>query len=64
MAIGLAIETALEFGTGEFGTAGIELGAMAITVIAATTLIFQLLGPPCTRYAVIKAGEAQVIKKK
>lgn len=64
VAIGLAIETALEFGTGEFGTAGIELGVMAITVIAATTLVFQLIGPPCTRYAVIKAGEAQVVKKK
>jgi NhaP-type Na+/H+ or K+/H+ antiporter len=63
VAIGLATETMLEFGVPEFGTAGMELGMMAITVIAATTLVFQLIGPPCTRYAVIKAGEAQVVKK-
>jgi Kef-type K+ transport system membrane component KefB len=64
VAIGLSIETALDFGAGQFGSAGIDLGVMAITVIAATTLIFQLIGPPCTRYAVFKAGEAQVAKKK
>lgn len=64
VAIGLSIETMLEFGAKEFGTAGMELGATAITVIAATTLIFQIIGPPFTRYAVIKAGEAQVVKRK
>lgn len=64
VAIGLSIETMLEFGAKEFGTAGLELGAMAITVIAATTLIFQLIGPPCTRYAIIKAGEAKVVRGK
>ncbi|MBN2028053.1 MAG: cation:proton antiporter [Actinobacteria bacterium] len=64
VAIGLSIETALEFGAKEFGSAGVELGVMAVTVIAATTLIFQLIGPPCTRFAVIKAGEAKVIKRK
>ncbi len=64
VAIGLSIETALDFGAGGFGSAGIELGAMAITIIAATTLVFQLIGPPCTRYAIFKAGEAQVVKKK
>jgi NhaP-type Na+/H+ or K+/H+ antiporter len=62
VAIGLSIETMLEFGTG-FGSAGVELGAMAITVIAATTLIFQIIGPPFTRYAVVKAGEAKVYRK-
>ena len=64
VAIGLSIETAIEFSAAEFGSAGAELGVMAITIIAATTLIFQLIGPPCTRFAVIKAGEAQVVKKK
>jgi Kef-type K+ transport system membrane component KefB len=64
VAIGLSIETMLEFGSGAYGTAGVELGAMAITVIAATTLVFQIIGPPCTRYAVVKAGEARVVKKK
>jgi hypothetical protein len=39
---------------------GVELGVMAISVIAATSLVFQLAGPPLTRYAVFKAGEANV----
>ena len=60
VAIGLSIQTMIEFGGGKFGDAGIELGVMAISVIAATTLFFQLVGPPCTRYAIIKAGEAKV----
>jgi hypothetical protein len=64
VAIGLAIETMLEFGGGEFGSAGIELGMMAITIIAATTLVFQIIGPPFTRLAIFKAGEAQVERSK
>jgi Kef-type K+ transport system membrane component KefB len=60
VAIGLSIQTMIEFGGGKFGDAGIELGVMAISVIAATTLFFQLIGPPCTRYAIIKAGEAKI----
>ncbi|MBC7246970.1 MAG: cation:proton antiporter [Actinobacteria bacterium] len=60
VAIGLSIQTMLEFGGGRFGEAGVELGMMAISVIAATTLFFQLVGPPCTRHAIIKAGEARV----
>jgi NhaP-type Na+/H+ or K+/H+ antiporter len=60
VAIGLSIQAMIEFGGGKFGDAGIELGVMAISVIAATTLFFQLIGPPFTRYAIIKAGEAKV----
>lgn len=60
VAIGLSIQTMLELGGGKFGPAGTELGTTAISVIAATTLFFQLVGPPCTRYAIIKAGEAKV----
>lgn len=59
VAIGLSIQTMLELGSGKFGNAGVELGTMAVSVIAATTLFFQLIGPPCTRYAIIKAGEAK-----
>ena len=64
VAIGLSIETMLDFSAPQFGAAGAELGAMVITIIAATTLIFQIIGPPCTRYAVIRAGEAQVVKSR
>ncbi len=60
VAIGLSIQTAITFGGGKYGAAGAELGMMAISVIAATSLFFQLVGPPGTRYAVIKAGEAKL----
>jgi NhaP-type Na+/H+ or K+/H+ antiporter len=59
VAIGLSIQTMIEFGGGRFGDAGVELGITAISVIAATTLLFQIIGPPCTRYAIIKVGEAK-----
>jgi Kef-type K+ transport system membrane component KefB len=60
VAIGLSIQTMITFGGGKYGAAGTELGIMAISVIAATSLLFQIIGPPSTRYAVIKAGEANI----
>ena len=60
VAIGLATQTMITLGRGGFGPAGVELGTMAISVIAATSLVFQLAGPPLTRYAVFKSGEANV----
>lgn len=60
VAIGLSIQTKITFGAKLYGAAGIELGIMAVSVIAATSLLFQIVGPPSTRYAVIKAGEANV----
>jgi Kef-type K+ transport system membrane component KefB len=60
VAIGLATQTMITFGRGGYGPVGVELGVMAISVIAATSLVFQLAGPPLTRYAVFKAGEANV----
>jgi hypothetical protein len=60
VAIGLSIQTKITFGAKLYGHAGIELGIMAVSVIAATSLLFQIIGPPSTRYAVIKAGEANV----
>lgn len=60
VAIGLATQTMITFGRGGFGPAGVDLGVMAISLIAATSLVFQLAGPPLTRYAVFKSGEANV----
>ncbi len=60
VAIGLSIQTMITFGSGKYGDAGVELGVMAISDIAATSLIFQIIGPPSTRYAVFKAGEVNV----
>ncbi len=58
VAIGLSIQTMITFGGGGYGKAGVELGVMAVSVIAATSLLFQLVGPPSTRYAVLRSGEA------
>lgn len=60
VAIGLSIQTKITFGAALYGRAGIELGVMAVSVIAATSLLFQIVGPPSTRYAIIKAGEANI----
>jgi len=60
VAIGLSIQAWHEFQA--LGSAGYQLGLLAINTIAATTFVFQLVGPPFTRYAIIKAGEARVIK--
>lgn len=59
VAIGLSIQTMITFGRG-YGPAGVELGVMAVSVIAATSLVFQLIGPPSTRYAVMRSGEANL----
>ncbi|MBU1671493.1 MAG: cation:proton antiporter [Actinobacteria bacterium] len=60
VAIGLSIQTLITFSAGKYGEAGAALGVMAVSVIAATSLFFQIVGPPCTRLAVLKAGEANI----
>ena len=57
VAIGLACMVATELrGYGEIGQ---SLGAAAITIIAASTVVFEISGPIGVRYAVTKAGEAK-----
>lgn len=56
VAVGLAIMVAGELSSYEGGA---NLGAMAITVIAATTVVFEIIGPIGVRYAVSRAGEAE-----
>ena len=36
-----------------------ELGSLVITTIAATTVVFEIIGPLTTRFAIIRSGEAQ-----
>lgn len=55
VAIGLAVQTWHEFQA--YGVEGYQLGFLAINVIVATTLIFQVIGPILTKFAVVKAGE-------
>ena len=58
VAIGLALDIYQHFS--KFGTAGVQLGHAVINVIAATTLLVQIIGPPSVKYAILKAGEIPV----
>jgi Kef-type K+ transport system membrane component KefB len=55
VAIGLAIDALHTFRA--YGGEGAHIGLLAINVIAATTFVYQVLGPPCTKFAIVKAGE-------
>ncbi len=55
VAIGLAILVGREFG--DLGAAGHELAVITINTIAATTIIFEIIGPIATKFAITKAGE-------
>ncbi|QEK12850.1 cation:proton antiporter [Crassaminicella thermophila] len=53
VAIGLAIVVNKEF-------AGTELGSLVITILLATTIITEIVGPLATKNAIIKAEEARL----
>ncbi len=57
VAVGLAIVISHEF-------AGTEAGALIITVLLATTIVTEIVGPLCTRYALTKADEVGAMDKK
>lgn len=55
VAIGLAIMVTREFSL--LGGAGKDLAVLVINTIAATTIIFEIIGPIATKIAISKAGE-------
>ena len=55
VAIGLALLVKSDLA--QYGTIATQLGTIAITMIAATTVVFEIIGPIGTRFAVKKAGE-------
>jgi len=55
VAIGLALDSQSRFA--EFGPAGIELGSLVLSVITATMLVVQVVGPILVKYAITQAGE-------
>ncbi|MGE0431371.1 MAG: cation:proton antiporter [Planctomycetota bacterium] len=55
VAIGLALAIAQELHNG--GPAAQAVGTQVVTVIAATTFVVQLIGPPFEKFAVSRAGE-------
>jgi len=56
VAMGLALMAVHDFAA--FGPAGVELGIMVINITVATTFLFEIIGPPCVRYVLLKSGEA------
>lgn len=56
VAVGLAIDVYREFF--QLGPAGAQVGIMVISVVTATTFLLELIGPPCVRWAIVRAGEA------
>ncbi len=61
VAIGLALLTAKEFGI--MGEEGKSLAILVITTITATTIIFEIIGPIATKFAVTKAQEINKAKR-
>jgi Kef-type K+ transport system membrane component KefB len=55
VAVGLAYLIVKEFSP--LGAAGEQIAAQVITAIAATTIIFEIIGPIFTKLAITKAGE-------
>ena len=55
VAIGLAILATKEFGA--LGSEGQHLAVLVINTIAATTIVFEIIGPIATKFAISKAGE-------
>lgn len=57
VAVGLAISVSREF-------AGTDLGDIVITILLATTILTEVIGPIATKTAIINAGESQLHKPK
>ncbi len=57
VAIGLALLVTREFSS--LGPQAKELATLVINTIAATTIIFKIIGPIATKFAITKAGEVR-----
>jgi len=57
VAIGLALIVSKDFS--HLGELGNEIGATVLTTITATSIIFEIIGPICTKIALKRAGEIQ-----
>jgi len=55
VAMGLALS--ISHNLSQTGTEGQEVGLLIINIVAATTFVVQLVGPPCVKWAIHKAQE-------
>lgn len=62
VAIGLAIMATREFSS--LGAAGKDLTILVINTIAATTIVFEIIGPIATKFAIRRAGEIGKLKNR
>lgn len=62
IALGLALDVYQHFQG--HGMKAADLGKTVINVIAATTFLVQIIGPPSVKYAILKAGEIASYAKK
>jgi Kef-type K+ transport system membrane component KefB len=62
VAIGLALASASRFS--QLGEEGAALGALIINVVTATTFVVQIVGPVFVKFAITRAGEVGMAKKK
>ena len=62
IALGLALDIYQHFQV--HGIQAANLGITVINVIAATTFLVQIIGPPSVKYAILKAGEIPSSAKK
>ncbi len=58
VAIGLALSVANRLDG--YGEAGVQLGYTVINVITATTFVVQIVGPIMVKFAIVRAGEADL----
>ena len=57
VAVGLAIVAAGKFSVNPDDQLANQIAGAVVTIVAATTFLFELIGPPAVKYAVKKAGE-------
>lgn len=58
VAIGLSLLVMREFSTA--GEQGKEIATLIVTMIAATTVVFEIIGPIVAKIAVVRAGESRL----
>jgi Kef-type K+ transport system membrane component KefB len=58
VAVGLAIVVAHDFPPSVYGAVGEKFSLWVINILLFTTIITEVIGPLLTKYAIIKAGEA------
>lgn len=61
-AVALALVVGREFGTGDYGQAGVDLASLVVNILLFTTILTEVLGPFLIRRALIQAGEARAVE--